>query len=222
MKKLISKDQARAHIVFDNDGTMIDSLSNFFELAGKILSNHLGVNISDEFLKASYVPDWRQLLINLGASNPSEDLIQAVIDDLNEENKDYLPPLIPGTKEFISELHSFEMATYVWTGRDKASGMKVFNGLGLTGYFLELQFRDTSKAKPDPQGLEEMLAGIAKNKILLIGDSLVDIAGAKAFGIECLIVDWFGHDNHDELMAAGAARVVTSHKDAMDYILSNF
>lgn len=212
----------RGHVVFDNDGTMIDSLTNFYELALDLFPKHLGRPVTSEELKEAYVPDWHQLFINLGIENPSEDFIQAVIDDLNEINKDYVPDLIPGTKEFITDLHSMKLNTYVWTGRDQESGLQVFKALGLMKYFKDMQFRDTSKAKPDPEGLAVMFPTTPKDKILLIGDSIVDIKGAKAFGIDCLIVDWFGHENHDELMAAGASKIVTTHEDALEFIKNKF
>ena len=85
-----AKESARAHIVFDNDGTMIDSLSNFFDLAEAIIPKHLGRPVTLEEIKAAYIPDWHQLFVNLGEKNPSEELLRkAVIDDLNEVNKDY-------------------------------------------------------------------------------------------------------------------------------------
>lgn len=208
----------QGHIVFDNDGTMIDSLSNFFELGMELFPRHLKREVTAQELKDAYVPDWHQLFVNLGIQNPSESFIQGVIDDLNELNKDYVPDLIPGTKEFIKELHSYQLNTYVWTGRDKASGLQVFKALGLMDYFKEMQFRDTSKAKPHPEGLEVMLPNIPKDKILLIGDSIVDVKGAMAFGIDCLIVDWFGHENHEELLEAGAAKIATNHEDALEFI----
>lgn len=219
---MIEKENAVAHIVFDNDGTMIDSLTNFFELAMVLFPKHLGREVDSEELKNAYVPDWHQLFINLGIEKPSESFIQAVIDDLNEANADYIPRIIPGTKDFIKELHTLNMATYVWTGRDQASGLKVFRDLGLIEFFTEMQFRDTSKAKPHPEGLEVMFPTTTKESILLIGDSIVDVKGANSFGIDCLIVDWFGHENHNELIVAGAASVVTTHKEAMKFIKRKF
>ncbi|MCR9205440.1 MAG: HAD family hydrolase [Halobacteriovoraceae bacterium] len=214
----IDKENALAHIVFDNDGTMIDSLSNFFQIGIQILSTRLDREISPSELESAYVPDWIQLFKNLGVPNPEESFIQNVIDDFNVANKDYVPRIIPGTKQFIKDLHERNCGTYVWTGRDQESGMQVFKSLGLVESFIEMQFRDTSKAKPDPAGLEVMFPNTSKEKILLIGDSVVDILGANAFGIKCLIVDWFKNDNHEELLEAGASKVVTSHEDALKYI----
>lgn len=214
----INKENAVAHIVFDNDGTMIDSLSNFFEIGIKILSNRLDREITPTELESAYVPDWIQLFKNLGVQDPAESFIQNVIDDFNMANKNYIPRIIPGTKQFIKNLHDRNLGTYVWTGRDKESGMQVFESLGLVESFIELQFRDTSKPKPDPAGLEVMFPHTPKDKILLIGDSVVDIQGAIAFGIKCLIVDWFGNDNHEDLIKAGASKVVTSHEEALKFI----
>lgn len=114
------------NVVFNNDGTMINSLSNFFEWGIKLIPKHLKREVTPEELKAAYVPDWVQIFVDLGIENPTEEFIQAVIDDLNEMNKDYVPDLIPGTKEFISTLHSLKLNTYVWTGRDQESGLQVF------------------------------------------------------------------------------------------------
>ena len=215
-------DETRAHIVFDNDGTMIDSISNFFTITEEILPRHMGRVVTPEEAKKAYVPDWIQFFKNLGVENPSEEFIQGIIDDLNEANKDFLPPMIPGTKEFIKEIQGLNMATYVWTGRDRASGIQVLDGLGLSELFVAMEFRDTSSPKPNPAGLEVMLPNIPKEKILLIGDSIVDIKGAQAFGIKCLIVDWFGGDNHRELIEAGAAAVVTTHEETMAFILNEY
>ncbi|MCF8059462.1 MAG: HAD-IA family hydrolase [Bacteriovoracaceae bacterium] len=215
------KDKARAHIVFDNDGTMINSLENFYDLIDQVLPIHMGRAVTKEEVMKAYVPDWHQLFINLGVEKPSESFIQGVIDDLNELNCDYIPPIVPGTIEFIKRLHDLEMATYVWTGRDQHSGMKVFNGLGLTPLFHDMQFRDTSKAKPHPEGLELMLGDIDKRKIVLIGDSEVDIKGAQAFGIPCVIVDWFGHCHHESLHAEGAEHIFNCHDKLLSWLIDH-
>lgn len=89
-------------------------------------------------------------------------------------------------------------------------------------YFKEMQFRDTSKAKPDPEGLKVMFPNTPKEKTLLIGDSIVDIKGVNAFGIDCLIIDWFSQETHEELMDAGAAKNVTTHEEALEFIHSKF
>jgi HAD superfamily hydrolase (TIGR01509 family) len=215
------KDSTRAHVVFDNDGTMINSLENFYDLIDQILSTHMGRTVSKEEVKKAYVPDWHQLLINLGIENPTNDFIQAIIDDLNEMNKDYLPPLVPGTIEFIKRLHDLKIATYVWTGRDQLSAMQIFDGLGLTTLFHDMQFRDTSIAKPHPEGLELMLGDMDKSKIILIGDSEVDIKGAKAFGIKCVIVDWFGHCHHESLHEEGAEEIFDCHDKLLAWLVDN-
>ena len=64
-----------------------------------------------------------------------------------------MPPIIPGTKEMIADLHAMNMATYVWTGRDKFSGMKVFDGLGLTDLSRHAISRHRSRLLPTPNAL---------------------------------------------------------------------
>jgi HAD superfamily hydrolase (TIGR01549 family) len=214
--------EAIGHIVFDNDGTMVDSEGNFFEVLAAVLPKHLNREITQEEILKNNIPDWYQLMKNYGVENPTPEFIQAIIDDVNEYNKDYLPKLYEGTKELIASLHDLKIATYVWTGRDKISAMKIFDGLELTPLFFDMQFVDSCKPKPHPDGLEKMLGEVDKSKIALIGDSVVDLAGAKSFGIPCLIVDWHQSIDRDFFIQKGAHKIINKHEEILNWAKKNF
>jgi phosphoglycolate phosphatase-like HAD superfamily hydrolase len=217
-----SKNEAIAHIVFDNDGTMVNSEGNFFEVLAQVLPKHLGREITHAEILKNNIPDWYQLLKNYGVENPTTEFVKAIIEDVNEYNKDYLPKLYQGTKELLASLHELKIATYVWTGRDKVSGMKIFDGLDLTPLFFDMQFVDTCTPKPHPDGLSRMLPGIEKKNIALIGDSVVDLAGAKSFGIPCLIVDWHKSIDQSFFNEQGAELIVQTHQEILDWAKQKF
>jgi phosphoglycolate phosphatase len=217
----ITKENAMAHVVFDNDGTMVDGEENFFTSMVKILPKYLNREVTYQEMVERNIPDWVQLLKNFGIENPSIELIQNMIDDLRDMNIGYVPVMFPEIKNIISKLHSLKIATYVWTGRDKESAIKLFDAHNITSLFHDMRFKDCALPKPHPSGLEEMLGDVEKSKIVLIGDSIVDINGAKAFNIPCLVVDWKKQANHNDLMNQGAAKVVQTKDELLTWVTEN-
>ena len=57
--------------------------------------------------------------------------------------------------------------------------------------------------------------------ILMVGDRKYDVSGARAFGIGCLGVNFFGYAPPGELEEAGALAVVDSVDAAEEFILSH-
>ena len=60
-----------------------------------------------------------------------------------------------------------------------------------------------------------------KPEILMVGDRKFDVLGAKACGIACAGVEFFGYAAPGELAAAGAAAVVRSAEELERFILSH-
>ena len=60
-----------------------------------------------------------------------------------------------------------------------------------------------------------------KPEILMVGDRKFDVLGAKACGIACAGVEFFGYAAPSELAAAGAAAVVRSAEELERFILSH-
>lgn len=65
--------------------------------------------------------------------------------------------------------------------------------------------------KPDPAVVEEILAltGVAKERVLYVGDSGVDMQTAAAAGVRSVGVTW-GFRERAELEEAGARHIVDS------------
>lgn len=58
-----------------------------------------------------------------------------------------------------------------------------------------------------------------KPRILMVGDRKFDVLGAKACGIDCVGVEFFGYAAPGELEAAGAVAVVSTAEELEDFIL---
>lgn len=219
---MILQDQATAHVVFDCDGTLIDSMRPFYDILVEILPKHLGREVTYDEVLEKFIPEWVGLLQNFGIENPSKEMMDKMIAETSSINlKSPVPALYKGIKDCLHELEQLGVASYIWTGRDRASGVRIFKAHDIAQYFTEMSFSDTDIPKPHPDGLERMLEEVPKEKMVLIGDSGVDIQGAKNFSIPCLAVDWESKANHAEFLDFGATKVVQSPSEIVDWVKSN-
>ncbi len=97
----------------------------------------------------------------------------------------------------------------VHTNKPGTLARKILDGLGLLGRFAAVLGGDEAPRKPDPTGTLEILArlgGSAADSVL-VGDSGVDAATARAAGIPFVAVTW-GFQTRADLAAAGARTFV--------------
>ena len=98
--------------------------------------------------------------------------------------------LFPYMEELLMDLKKQNFLLYVWTARPRNSALEILSKLNIVSYFEEFYCFDDGPSKPHPEGLGKLTAGIPKNKILHIGDSITDIEGAQNFGIDVMAACW--------------------------------
>jgi len=62
--------EVKAHVIFDNDGTLIESEAQFLTLLEKILPKFLKREISLTEINQKFIPSWEKFLENLGFKSP--------------------------------------------------------------------------------------------------------------------------------------------------------
>lgn len=90
-------------------------------------------------------------------------------------------------------------------------------------FFPEIRFeavfgqRPEVPLKPDPAVVEEILArtGVAREEVLYVGDSAVDIQTAHAAGVRAIGVSW-GFRSREELEKASADRIIDQAEELLD------
>src|SRR5690554_4376194 len=121
-------------------------------------------------------------------------------------------PLYPGIMELLKELREDGHLRYVWTGRDRASTLRILSENKVLSFFEEIFTIDDGSAKPSPEGLEKMLSGVNKKSICVIGDSYADMLGAKHFGVMSIGALWNNITSSEELRAYSADFLVKDPK----------
>ena len=98
--------------------------------------------------------------------------------------------LFPGIKELLVDLGKLRFEMSVWTARSHRSTVESLKAQEIAGFFGEIYGHDDGMSKPHPMGLLKISQGIEKGNLLHIGDSVGDIEGAKAFGIDVIAACW--------------------------------
>lgn len=187
-----------AFIVFDLDGTLIDSSRDLATAANRLVQGHGGRPLSEEAV-IGMVGEGAAVLVRraLAASGLDPETPDALRDFLaiyDEVLLDTTKPY-PNTVETLRELaRRFPLA--VLTNKPARSTALVLDGLGLTPFFREIVGGDTPFGrKPSPAGLLHLIeqAGTTPASTLLVGDSPVDRQTARNAGTRiCLARFGFG------------------------------
>jgi phosphoglycolate phosphatase len=99
----------------------------------------------------------------------------------------------PGIEEALAALAARGVALSVLTNKPEAMSRAILHGLGLAARFVDVIGGDSLPVrKPDPAGLERLRAatGTARERMLLVGDSAIDVRTARAGRVAVCGVAW--------------------------------
>jgi len=116
--------------------------------------------------------------------------------------------IFPGILELL-EKHQHECLYYVWTARGRASTLKLLKENGILHFFEGISTPDEGLQKPNPEALKLLVGPIEKDSACLIGDSSVDMIGAKFFKILAIGAHWSTEANKESLKQGGADFLVS-------------
>jgi phosphoglycolate phosphatase len=196
----------RLGIVFDLDGTLIDSRADISNAANHALGTH-GFSTLTAAQIAGYVGDGARLLLARAARLEPTD---AQLDSLIESFTSYYTShptdhtlLIPGAHEALAALAHLPLA--LCTNKPRAITDRVLANLRLPAQLRAVVAGgDLPKTKPDPLPLLHIAAQLAlsPSELVMVGDGAQDIACAKAAGARSVGVDG-GMQGRDQMLAAG-------------------
>ena len=201
------------HVAFDLDGTLVDSRA---DLAAA--TNH----VRGRFGLAPLEPTSVYALVGEGARRLVERALgpdhAARVDDGIAVFLEYYGAhlldgtrLYPGMDEALVQLADAGVALSVLSNKPVALSEAILRGLGVHDRFVAVLGGDSLPTrKPHPAGIARLraLTATAPSRMLLVGDSPIDVATAAADGSEFCGVAW-GLDPAG-LRAVGPLRMVAS------------
>jgi phosphoglycolate phosphatase len=208
-------------IVFDLDGTLIDTAPDLIGTLNVILTRHDVAPVSfDEartMIGAGVKPLLQRALASKGKQLPSGDIDRLFAEYLEiyaAHIADGSRPF-PGLEQALDRLAAENFRLAVCTNKLEWLSVKLLNELKLATRFAAICGQDTfTMRKPDPDMLRLTIAraGGDTGHAVMVGDSMTDVATARAAGIPVVAVD-FGYTETPPA-ELGADRLI-SHFDAL-------
>ena len=192
-------------LVFDLDGTLVDSRRDIAESANELLAA-LDAPPLDHDEVVRMVGEGARVLVSrvLAAGGAREDLdaafaqFSAIYDRRLADHTQPYPGVVAGLEDLAAR---FTLA--VLTNKPQHHTDRLLEALDLRRYFVQVLGGDTAHGrKPDPAGLVSLVggAGAVPEAALMVGDSWVDAETARRAGTRFCFADYgFGAVPRDGL-----------------------
>lgn len=207
-------------VVFDLDGTLIDSLPLVLAAITHAVEPY-GIRPTMEIFATLGGPPERFMLELVRERRHLPEAL-ARMETFHRENTHLIRPF-DGAAKLLGFLEKSRVKRAIWTGRDRRSTEILLDRLGLAESFgTVLCGDDLDTHKPDPAGLREILRRleVAATETLYVGDADVDVLGGSACGVETMLIR---HGRAIEsAIAARAWRLAASPRDAYAAVFEKF
>ena len=185
-------------IVFDLDGTLIDSRLDLAESTNEMLSEYGATPLPVDAVAAMVGEGARVLVARaLGAAGLDPDEPDALrrFREIYDRRLLVHTRLYDGIEEVVSQMAERHPLA-VLTNKPEAPSRRLLEAFGLARHFRRVIGGDSGPArKPDPAGLHALMAefGASAPATWLVGDSMIDVETARRAGVRmCVALYGFG------------------------------
>jgi len=210
-------------IIFDLDGTLIDSSEDIAWAANRALADLGHDKIDSEKVKEGIGWGVKSLLEKMMPGEGAERIEYARIKFLEYYwgHSVVNTYLYPGVKETIEYFNKKNTTMAVVTNKPVKFSEKILSDFDLIRYFRIILGGDSvSNRKPHPEPVEKAIAvtGVTRDRSVIVGDSPVDCEAGKRAGIATIGVE-YGFRSRKELEDAGCDRIIKEVTDLKKILL---
>jgi pyrophosphatase PpaX len=189
-------------VLFDLDGTLIDSIRLILDSYHHTLSRHnLPARTDEEWLEGVGTP----LSVQFSDWHDSPEMLQAMIATYrayNLQHHDAMVSVYPGVLDAIREIKAAGLQTGLVTSKNRQGALRGLRLVGLEALLDVMVCADeVSNPKPHPEPVEKAVAllGGEVGTTVYVGDSIHDMHSGRAAGVRTAAALWgpFGR-NHLE------------------------
>jgi len=167
--------------VFDWDGTIVDTLGMIYRANVVVLRRH-GIELSRDWFRDRYTPDWRKAYADLGVP---ERLWDETASHWSAEMGRMRPRALPWARGGLRRLRANGVRIGLVTASTRSVVEPNLERLNLTGVFETAWYADdVEHGKPHPEGLLRALdvLGVPAARTIYVGDTTTDLEMATAAG----------------------------------------
>jgi phosphoglycolate phosphatase len=180
-------------VIFDLDGTLIDSAPDLRAALNRLLARH-DLPALDAASVRRMIGDGAKILVERafaahGRKAGPQDLADFLTD--YEANATVETVVYPGIRKALAALQRAGYPMAVCTNKPAAAARVILRAVGLQAFFTVITGGDSTPfRKPDPRHLAATLAALGGSDAVMIGDHANDMAAAKGLGLPSIFVSW--------------------------------
>ncbi|MER7108716.1 HAD family hydrolase [Streptomyces sp. NPDC000229] len=222
---------SRAAVIFDLDGTLVDSEPNYYEAGRRLLERYgvtdFGWERHTDFIGIGTRETLEILKEEYGIDAPVEELLAG-------KNRHYLElaraatEVFPEMRTFVRRLHAQGVPMAVASGSSRATIEAVLGGTGLDAYLTTLvSAEEVERGKPAPDVFLEAARrlGVEPAHCVVLEDAPPGAAAAEAAGMRCIAVPYVPGTADDPAFARAGLLVRGGQAEftagaAYDYVMA--
>ena len=215
-------------VIFDLDGTLLDSKNGFWHCFETALTRLGYPNPHIDVIEPFIGPPLEDLLVDtFGFSMEESKRGRAYyLEEYKDNGVMFTDPFFPGTAEAVARLKAAGIRVGVCTnkGHDCAEPIVLKGNIGLdaedvVGYMPEPEFGRTCKVDIINTYLKrfDIYDEALKKGVLMVGDRATDISGARDAGIDGAGVTW-GNGSFDELKSEKPVCIADTYEELLNFI----
>jgi pyrophosphatase PpaX len=192
-------------VLFDLDGTLIDSIRLILDSYHHTLTQHkLPARSDEEWLRGVGTP----LHVQFSQWHDSPEMLEAMIAtyrEFNLQHHDRMVTVYPGVVEAVREIKSAGIQTGLVTSKNRQGALRGLALVGLEALMDVMVCADeVSNPKPHPEPVEKAVAllGADPARTVYVGDSIHDMHSGRAAGVKTAAALW-GPFGRSHLESAG-------------------
>jgi len=180
-------------IVFDLDGTLVDSLPDIIN-SFRYGFAALGLPVPDVgAIRAKIGQPLEAMYAGFAPAEQVAALCACYREHYVEHFTDRTRPY-PGVTELLAQLREAGFKTAVATTKQSWMATRLLTALGFAALIDHIQGTDGFPHKPAPDVIWRALAAVGGEGLWMVGDTVSDIAAGKAAGLKTYAVSWGTHD----------------------------
>lgn len=186
-------------IIFDLDGTLVESLPGIAASLNHALSRH-GLPQHGHSAVRTFIGDGAKMLVQRATPQASEETRASILKSFAEDYAVSWPAgttVYPGIHELLVSLTAKKIPLAVLSNKPHPFTLEIVEKLFPENTFAAiLGNREGLPHKPDPSGALEIAASLnlATEDCTVVGDSTMDLDTAKNADMKSIAVTWGYHD----------------------------
>ena len=211
-------------VLFDNDGTLVDTYDLILASFRHCTREVLGVELSENELMSNQSQPLDVQMTHLSDDPETRRLLLDSYRAHNHAHHDAAISAFPGVREGLARLADAGISLGVVTSKTHWLAQRGCKILGLDGFFSALVGReDTARHKPDPEPVAygATLLGIDPRRCVYAGDSPFDVQAGRAAHAATIAVSW-GSFSRERLEAEHPDAICDTFDELADIVLAGF